>query len=234
MRHGHPQYVFTFCLILGFVEGLGAVLWCVAGAGMYGSPLPGLSPRFLASVLAFLAAGPCSAFLASVLALSAPRGGAAWFLGGGLLSGLLAVPLLGTDAGVLPLALVSLPMAFAGLWLLWEAGRPAPVSEWPPPRGGGAGSALLGALLFLAGAAGAYTLFGVLAINNVTGLRGVPRAGAPFVHENEDLADGVVLLIVAAAAGLTTVARRRLHLRGEVLAGVWLALLLGGLVILLR
>lgn len=233
----------TFCLIFGTVEALGAALWCVAGAGIYGSPLTLMRGREMAQIWAFLITGPFLALPAAIIVLWRPSRGAAWMISGGLVSGIVAIPFLNTDAHILPLALVSLPMLFGGLWLSRASARTgefgAGAGHPIEPRGqqnvrGGIGRILLGVLLFLVAVIGTYALFIVLAVNNVTGLRGPPLSYNPFFHENQDLADGVVVLLVAASVGVLTFLRKRLRLRVEAVAGMWLAVLLGGLIILVR
>lgn len=244
MSKALPQGVKTAYLIFGIVESLGAALWCLAGAGIYGSPLADLRGPERTHVLAFLVAGPFSALPAVILALWKPRGGAAWLVAGGLVSGVLAVPYFSTDAGVFPLMLTSLPMLIAGLWLIGASAiaRRAPTQPAEPARGSngepahraGAGSMLLGIALFLAAWVGTFALLIVLTVNNVTGLRGPTLSHNRFVHENENVADAVVLLVLAGGAALLGIVRKRLRLRGEFLAGMWVALLLGGLEIALR
>ncbi|HMP59603.1 MAG TPA: hypothetical protein PKD86_09640 [Gemmatales bacterium] len=243
MSHALSQGVRTFCLIFGVVEALGAALWCLVGAGIYGSPLAILQGQELTHVLAFLIAGPFSALPASIVVLWRPRWGAAWLIAGGIASGALAIPYLSTDAHILPLALVSFPMLVVGLWLIRDSnstresgagsGHPVEPGGQQDSRGG-IGSILLGTLLFVVAVVGTYALVIVLAVNNVTGLRGAIRADNPFSHENQDLADVVVVLLVAIAVTLITLVRKRLRLRGEAIAGMWLAVLLGGLIILIR
>jgi hypothetical protein len=238
-----PQGVRTFCLIFGLLEGLGAGIWCLAGAGIYGSPLADMRGLELAHVWAFLILGPFSALFASILALWKPQRGGAWLFFGGIASGFLAVPFLATDAYILPLVLASLPMALVGRWLLRTANRATEFGEGAerPVEGqaqqfssAGVGSILLGALLFLVAFIGTYGLFVVLALNNVTGLRGPPSDTYPVVYPNANQADGVVLLTLGAVTGLVSVFRKQLRLRVEAVAGMWLALLLGGLFILAR
>jgi hypothetical protein len=118
MNTALPRGVKTACLIFGVVEFLAAALWCLAGAGIYGSPLAILRGGELARALAFLIAGPFSALPAVVLALWRPRLGALWLIAGGAVSAVLALPYLTTHASVFPMALASLPMLLAGVWLV--------------------------------------------------------------------------------------------------------------------
>ncbi|MBX3426406.1 MAG: hypothetical protein KF688_12060 [Pirellulales bacterium] len=243
MSHTLSNGARTACLIFGVVEALGAGLWLLAGAGVYGSPLAGMDGPELARIGAFLLAGPLSALLAAIVVLRRPRWGAAWLVAGGFASGALAVPFLRTDAHILPLALVSLPMLVVGLWLIKasaDATGSGAGSEHPVEPGrqqdsrSGIGSVLLGVLLFLIAAVGTYALTIALAINNVTGLRGAIRPDNPLIRENQDLADGIVVVLVATAVVGITMLRKRLRLRWEAVAGTWAAVLLGGLILLLR
>ena|SRR6478752_10343878 len=109
------------CLVFGVAVSLGAALWCVGGAGMFGSPLAGESDRELAHVWAFLVIGPFSALPAAIVSLWKPRWGAIWLIAGGIVSGALAIPYFSTDAGVVPLVLVPLPMLLLGMWLILRA-----------------------------------------------------------------------------------------------------------------
>jgi hypothetical protein len=74
-------------------------------------------------VWALLLSGPFSALLAAILALWYPKAGAAWFVLGGICSGCLAITFLDTDAGMIPLLLVSVPMLVIGAWLLRACGK---------------------------------------------------------------------------------------------------------------
>jgi amino acid permease len=241
MSHARSQGVRTFCLIFGVVEALGAALWCYAGAGIYGSPFSYLSGAEAARVWAFLLTGPFSALPASVVVLWRPRWGGAFLIAGGLGSGALAVPFIRTGAGIVPLAIASFPMFAVGLSLLLASARAAGLASGTgqsvEPGGqqcsrGGMGSILIRVVLFLVALIGTCALFGVLAGNNVTGLRGAPRSDNPFFYENQDVADGVVFLLVATLIGLITFVRKRLRLRAEAVAGMWMAVLLVGLIIL--
>jgi hypothetical protein len=108
---------------LGILELIGAVLWCVAGAGIYGSPLAGLDREELLKVSAFLLAGPLSVLPAVILARYHPMWGSLWLVVGGLISGyliLFSIPHPNLRGGlhfeaVVPLLLVSLPMLILGI-----------------------------------------------------------------------------------------------------------------------
>ncbi len=248
MRYALSRGVQTFCVIFGAVQAMGAAFWCLVGAGIYGSPLAGLRGLELAQVLGVLLIGPLSALPAAIVVLWRPRWGAAWLIASGLSYGALACAhilppygalALGTGAHILPLVLVSFPMLVVGLWLIWQstktsrfgagAGHPVKPGGQQEFRGG-----MGSLLLFLIATLGTYVLCTVLAVNNVTGLRGAPHSDNRFIHENQDLADGVVLLLVATVVGLLTLGRKPLRLRGEAVAGTWLAVLLGSLSILIR
>jgi hypothetical protein len=88
-----------FTLALGVVVFLGAALWCLGGAGIYGSPLAGMSGDELIRVWAFLILGPFSVLPAAVAMWAKPRLGAAWLIVTGALSGCLSALFLRTDAG---------------------------------------------------------------------------------------------------------------------------------------
>ncbi len=88
--------------------------------------------------------------------------------------------------------------------------------------------------MFVVGLVATYSTMMAMAINNVTGLRGPRLAQNPFVHANQDFADLVCLLLLSAAVVVISLLRKRLHLRGELLAGMWVALALAGLVLMVR
>ena len=214
----------TSCLIFGVSEALGAVIWCVAGAGIFGSPLTGMDRLNLVHVWAFLLTGPFSALLAAIVALWRPRAGGAWLVGGGVASGVFAVPFLLTDAHILPLALASAPMVLMGRRMLRsdQVARAAGETDNGRSRNatGKQGSAssiksvLLGAVFFFVAACGALAPFLLL-------MDGAGESRYRFA--------GGALLLLVSVAGLLTVMRKRLHVRFEFLAGMWLASLLVGL-----
>jgi hypothetical protein len=107
-------------LALGILELLGAGLWCVGGAGIYGSPLVGMSADELTKVWAFLLVGPFSVLPAALAMWWNSRLGTAWLVVAGVLSGCLGTLFLSTDAGVFPILLVSLPMLVLGVWQWYE------------------------------------------------------------------------------------------------------------------
>jgi hypothetical protein len=222
-----PQRDKMVCLLFGVVELAGAALWCVAGAGIYGSPLEGMSDDQLAKVWLFLAVGPLSVLPAALTMLWHRRLGAAWLLVGGAASGAMAVTWFLADRGVLVGPLVSVPMIGVGLWQLVSRSGPAPADA--RPLAARAGSMALGVARFLVGWVGTYALLLVLILNDVTGLRGEP--GADLLPQNADFADTVVVLSVGALVAVLTLLRARLRLRWELLAGQWVAVLLAALVI---
>lgn len=237
------QGVKTFYLIFGIVEFLVAALWCLAGAGIYGSPLAIFRGQELMHVLAFLSAGPFSVLPAAILALWQPRWGAIWLIVGGLISAALAVPYFSTDASVLPLILASLPMFIAGIWLIRASTLASREQMQPAEQASGSEGQqvrrdemdlLPRVLLFLAAWIGTDAVLIVLVYYNVTGLRGPRLSNQLFAYENETLANGVVLLLLAGVVGFMSFVRKRLRLRAEFVAGMWIALLLGGLVIVLE
>jgi hypothetical protein len=105
-------------LVVGVLLAVGGALWCLAGAGIYGSPLTEMQGEELTRVWAFLLIGPFSALPAAVLTRWYLKAGAAWFVFGGIGSACLAITFLFTDASVFPLLLVSLPMLAVGAGLL--------------------------------------------------------------------------------------------------------------------
>ncbi len=228
MRPTLSPGVLTLCLCFGIGEALGVLFFAMLTGGY---AFVDLRPLELAHLWAFLIVGPTSAFLAGILVLWRARWGAESLIVGGVSSAVLAVPYLPTDAHILPLALVSLPMVLVGLWLLWlsrrsdrlagEAERPAD-APGQPPFSAGVGPVLLRTLLFLVGFIGTLELFRVLDAYNVTGL---PHPSDPDPSKNVQLAYPVLLLFMAAGAGLISFIRKWLLVRVEVLVGMWLALL---------
>lgn len=244
----HPALsrgVRTFCLIFGTIEAIWAAFWCFLGPRLIYelSTPPIMRGRELAYLAAIILTGPLSALPATVVALSRPRWGAAWLIVGAMASGALSLAsLFTTYTHVVPIpGVLSLPMLIVGLWLIRKsatatgsaADTKSPI-ETEVQQGGEIGSILLGVVLFVAGWFGTYAILIALAINNVTGLRGPPRRDNPFVCENADFADCMVLLLVLVAVSVISFVRKRLHLRGELLAGMWFALAVGGLMLVLR
>ena len=220
-------------LLFGTVEFIGAALWCIAGAGIYGSPLPSFEGLELVNVWAFLIVGPGSALAAGALTQWRPRWGAIWLIAAGLVAGLLALPFIPTDAGVIPLLLSPIPMIAAGVAVLLthkNRGKSVPVTE--PRRS--LGSIAMSVLLFLVAWVGMYAILMALVINNVNGLRGEPEPGNPWRLENEYMANTIDLLLLGSVTAVLTIAHRRLRLRWEFIAGLWCALLLGLLVFQLQ
>jgi hypothetical protein len=226
-----PRRDKTVCLLFGVVELACAALWCAAGAGIYGSPLAGMSDAQRTKAWLFLALGPFSVLPAALTMQWHRRLGAAWLVGAGLLSGLMAVRWFLADRGVLLAPLVSAPMVGVGLWQLLS--RRASAREAEGTRTARAGSLVLGVILFVVGWVGTYALILVLAINNVTGLRGEFLPGT-LTCQDQDYADTVVLLLVGGVVTLLTLLRKRLRLRWEFLAGLWAAVFLTGIVICAR
>lgn len=119
-----PSTLTFVSLCLGVLAFLGTALWCVGGAGMYGSPLAGISGKELVKVWAFLLVGPLSILPAAILAIHRPRWGGLWSIVGGLLSGYLiwfVIPDPNQRGGlhfeaIVPLVLVSAPMLGLGVW----------------------------------------------------------------------------------------------------------------------
>lgn len=235
MRGALSQGVRTFCLIFGTLETLLAALWCAAGAGIYGSPLGGVSGRELAYVWAILLTGPLSALPATIVHLWWPRWGTAWLILGAIASGALAIAFLPprfVDSCVAAIALGSLPMLMVGLWLLWKstaakdlgAGGRFPI-ERPEPRTAlcEIGSILWGVALFLIGLVGTL----VAVVGTYAALITLPMN--VVTHQDAYRADRIFILLVFVAVGSISLVRKRLHLRTEFLAGMWGASALAGL-----
>lgn len=219
------------CLLFGLGElGLALFAWAVV-TPYWGSTLDDLTPLDRVRVGAFLAFGPLSAFAAALAVLWHRRLGAAWFVVGGLSSGLMAVSWFLSDRGVILAPLVSVPMVAVGLWQFLLPTEPAVGAG--RSRHLRIGSILLGIFLFVLGWMGTYALFLLLVLNNATGLRGEPIPGG-FAVENATLADAILLVFVGGTVALLTMLRRRLKVRWELLAGQWAAVLLGAIVLLAR
>lgn len=86
----------------------------------------------------------------------------------------------------------------------------------------------------LTGWIGSYVLGIFLAVNNVTGLRGPPLDGNPFVHANQDHADITVVFILGFLAILTTVASFRWPRMRAAAMGIWLGVISAAIMIELR
>jgi hypothetical protein len=188
--------------------------------------------------------GPFSAFLAATLVFWKLRWGAAWLIAGGVGSSVLAVRYIDGDGFIFPLAVVSLPMYLLGRWLLRAATDPngvAGAADRAVDSGGRPlilGSVLLGALLFLVGATGIHFLFYWLTeATRIMGLRGEllrePTVNTQDYYEHQGLVDGIVLSLLVASVTLVSAVRKRLRLRVEILAGMWLQLPVVGLALLL-
>ena len=77
----------TACSVFGVLVGLAALLWCVAGAGIYGSPLAALyGCREFNFLVAFLIFGPFLSLFAAVYVWFHPAGTSWLLLGGGAIS----------------------------------------------------------------------------------------------------------------------------------------------------
>lgn len=133
--------LFGFAVSLGSLQFVGGILWALAGAGVYGSPLHGGAP-WVNRVLLFLATGPMSLLPASVLAIWWPRLAGAWLTVTAVVSAIAAIlvmhPILpgsgewssgGESVAYYTLkwslALIvpfSLPMLILGVAFLWSPG----------------------------------------------------------------------------------------------------------------
>lgn len=88
--------------------------------------------------------------------------------------------------------------------------------------------------LFVTGLIVTYVLAMILAINNVTGIRGKPIENNPWNLERQMAADFAVLGLVASGIAALTWLRRKFRLSPYFLAGQWTALALGCIMILTR
>jgi hypothetical protein len=99
-------------------------------------------------------------------------------------------------------------------------------------------SALLRVVMFLAGFITTFAAFAVSSSFNVTGLRGEYRPGGPNPlagsYENQNMADGVLLLAFVGVVVVATLACWYWRLRQEIIVGAWVALAVLGLGIVLR
>ncbi len=89
-------------------------------------------------------------------------------------------------------------------------------------------------VLFVTGLIVTYALAMILAINNVTGIRGKPIENNPWNLEHQLAADFTVLGMVAIGIAILTWLRRKFRLSPYFLAGQWAAIVLGCIMILSR
>jgi hypothetical protein len=216
----------TICLLCGVFElGLTVCAWALVSPYL-GLFLEELRPVERVKVLAFAVCGPLSALPAAVTMLRHRRLGALWLVGGGLVSGVMALSWFFTDRGVLLAPPVSIPMIGVGLWQLLSRYEPAPEgNDVPAPR---PRSLVLGVAFFLAGWLGTYALIMILIVNDVLGLHDAADFGPSGVIDAKLL----VVLLVGVGVALLTLTRQALRIRGEFLAGQWVAVFLATLVIL--
>jgi hypothetical protein len=88
--------------------------------------------------------------------------------------------------------------------------------------------------LFFLGWIGAFILGGILAVNNVTGLRGPPLGHNPFVHANQDYADLTVVCMLVLIAAWATFASIRLQRMRPLACGIWFGVISSLVMIILR
>ncbi|KAF0240678.1 MAG: hypothetical protein FD180_4813 [Planctomycetota bacterium] len=118
---------------LGGLGVAGVALWCVAGAGIYGSPLAEMSDREMFHVAIFMLAGPLLILPATFVARHQPLLGSLALLAGAVTSAFWHILVVMKPYGVeqlfrssptfealVPLLVVSLPMAVLGAtWMMW-------------------------------------------------------------------------------------------------------------------
>ena len=111
----HLRYFRIACLFIGIIEATGALLWCWAGAGMYGSPLSSLlemgSYKEVGFIVAIILAGPGFALWAGLTTRKLPCRAALMFCIGAAWSLILGARY--QEMGLLIAAIVSLPMSVA-------------------------------------------------------------------------------------------------------------------------
>ncbi len=119
-RSGHLRFFRIACLFIGIIEATGALLWSVAGAGMYGSPLSSLlemgSYKEFGFIVTIILAGPGLALWAGLCTGKLPCRAALMFFIGAALSVILGARY--QDMGLLLAAFIFLPMCLAGLFAL--------------------------------------------------------------------------------------------------------------------
>lgn len=122
MNHTWSRWLTRLELLFGAFLLLGAGLWCIGGAGIYGSPLAGMSRSDFEKICAYLLVGPMSVLPATIVASRHPLWGGAWLIFGGILSGFITLviipdPILRGKMNfetLAPLLIVSLPMLLLG------------------------------------------------------------------------------------------------------------------------
>jgi hypothetical protein len=103
----------VLALFLSVAQLLLTASWCVVGAGLYGSPLGGMSGEELAWVWSVLAIGPFFAFPAALITVLNRRLGAACLVVSGL-TGCLAMLIIRTGLAWTPVFVVSILLFSVG------------------------------------------------------------------------------------------------------------------------
>ncbi len=231
-RNNYPVASVTCAIFYGITAGLAGGLWCVAGAGMYGSPFMsemGWENLFYALMILV---GPGLSLMAGLLALARPRQAGWVHLIGGLLSLAMSLSVITTDTGPLPLVLIAVPMLTLGGLLLKnshtvieEGVRSTQVKQVR------AISILLKAGLFLIGFVGMFVVASYINIENVFGFRQQP---VMFGYDGQKPADTYATLVLLGATFVLIPVVRWLKLQWDALIGMWIALALSLIVIWMR
>lgn len=231
-RNNYPISSVTCALFYGITAGLAGGLWCVAGAGMYGSPFP-LETRWENLFYALMIlVGPGLSIVAGFLALARPRQAGWVYLLGGLLSLGFSASIITTDAGPLPLVLIVVPILILGGMLLKNShcAQDVVITNAHTSRSHPA-SIMVGAGLFLVGLVGMFVLAGYVNIENVFGFR---QQAVMFGFDYDKPADTFATLVLLGATLLLVPVVWWLKLRWEALVGMWIALALSLVIIWMR
>ena len=108
-----------FVRVYGWVAMSGMLLWCIGGAGIYGSPLASFHGVDLLKLTIILLAGPTTAFIAALIAGLMPGVAMGCLLGGAFVAAIVLV--LGYRSADNPLLLASLisgPMLWGAYCML--------------------------------------------------------------------------------------------------------------------
>lgn len=231
-RNNYPVVSVTCAVFYGITAGLAGGLWCVAGAGMYGSPfMSEMGWENLFYVLMILV-GPGLSLVAGLVALARPRLAGWVYLLGGLLSLAMSLSIITTDAGPLPLVLIVVPMLTLGGLLLKNSRTVIgeEVSSTQVNRGI-AISIFVKTGLFLAGLVGMFVVASYINIENVFGFRQQPIL---FGLDGQKPADTYATLVLLGATFLLIPMVRWLKLRWDALIGMWVALVLSLIIVWMR
>jgi hypothetical protein len=227
----------TCTLIYGIAAGLVGGLWCVAGAGMYGSPLALVNGNELLLYVGFLIVGPALSLLGGLVSLSHPRIASRILLLGGCLSACLSMMVITTDAHVIPLLIITVPMLLLGAWLQWasspQAAPATPLTTTLPNSLSRQQtlSILVSASAFVISFIGTFALTAYLTMENVLGFRTQP---VNFMIDNARWPDTYLVLTLLGVSLLLIPVVQLLRLRWSLLIGMWMSLGLSLLIVWIR